>query len=354
MSSGKSDDIVVSIIVPVFNAEKYINRFVNYILNQDYKYWELIIVDDGSIDGTVSLVEKAMEKDARIKLYRRNRDPKGSATCRNIGQQAASGEYFIHLDCDDIIAPFLIRQRLKFMIDHPEIDYASAYGKTLTLHGDGSLTYHGKTYGNNPKKDLLKCFLDNDYPFSVWNNIYRSSSFKEIYWNEKVKIRTDFSYIVPVIISGFKHAFIEMSDPDYYYVKGIDGAITTNYTSKDKVESTYYLFQKTLNQIASLPETDKYKKIFRSCFTHQLVRLVAKGSKKQVNDFYLFYLSCYKNFSIRLKVVYFLVLSREKRYPESLMKLLMYTILKPSRLGRFCIGLIQGLLVRNKPFTMPS
>lgn len=345
---------LVSIIVPIYNAEKFIERFMSFILAQDYQNWELIIVDDGSIDASVALVEKAMKQDSRIKLYKRNRNPKGSTTCRNIGQQAVKGDFFIHLDCDDIIAPYLISQRVKFMLEHPEIDYSSAHGRLLMLHENGDMTDCGEVYGVDPHKDLLLSFLDYTWSFSVWNNIYRTSSFKNYYWDEKVKIRTDFSYIIPAIISGYKHAFIEDSKYDYFYVKGINGSISSDWVSQEKHESTMRLFKKTLNQIDSLDHSAMYKRAFRSYFNHQLAKLSTSGSAEQVHEFYRLYLSCYKEkTNLRLRLLYWLVLSRKNRFHDTTLKIIIYAFIDPKRLLKFGMGKLRKKTSKTTKFVLP-
>ena len=122
-----------------------------------------------------------------------------------------------HLDSDDIVQPFMLEQRLKFMQENPSIDYATSMGESVRVNND-SIVHTGRLWGVQPQKDLLACFLEVDYPFSVWNNIYRTSTMGNYYWDEKVKIYTDFSYIVPCIIAGYKHAFIGSSQVDYFYV----------------------------------------------------------------------------------------------------------------------------------------
>ena len=217
----------------MYNGKDCIERFINCILSQTYTNWELIIVDDGSTDDSVEIVKRLSLNNTRIILIERNRAPKGSVTCRNIGQQVIHGDFFIHLDSDDIVQPFMLEQRLKFMQENPSIDYATSMGESVRVNND-SIVHTGRLWGVQPQKDLLACFLEVDYPFSVWNNIYRTSTMGNYYWDEKVKIYTDFSYIVPCIIDGYKHAFIGSSQVDYFYVVGQKNAMTSSFIAQEK------------------------------------------------------------------------------------------------------------------------
>ena len=92
---------VVSVIIPMYNKEKNIARTIDSVLAQDYPWWELVVVDDGSSDGSVSVVERY--EDARIRLFRKENG--GVSAARNYGVQKATGEYVVYLDADDSLMP---------------------------------------------------------------------------------------------------------------------------------------------------------------------------------------------------------------------------------------------------------
>ena len=95
--------IPISIIVPVYNVEKYISRCIESILCQTFTNFELILVDDGSPDNSVSICEKYMEKDARVSLI--HKENGGLSSARNAGIDSAKGEYLLFVDGDDVIHP---------------------------------------------------------------------------------------------------------------------------------------------------------------------------------------------------------------------------------------------------------
>lgn len=106
----------VSIIVPVYNAEKYLHRCVQSILNQSYKNWEAIFVNDGSTDSSLSILQEYAKKDSRIRVIDKNNG--GPASARNAGLDALRTDFFAFADADDSICPNFFKKTLKAAIDN--------------------------------------------------------------------------------------------------------------------------------------------------------------------------------------------------------------------------------------------
>lgn len=106
----------VSIIVPVYNGEKYITRCIESILEQTYLNIEIIIVNDGSADNTEKIIKDLAQKDQRIKIY--SNENKGVSYSRNFGLNNASGEYICFVDSDDWIEKDMIQDLLETMKKH--------------------------------------------------------------------------------------------------------------------------------------------------------------------------------------------------------------------------------------------
>lgn len=94
---------LISVIVPVYNTQRYLNRCVKSIVNQTYKTIEIILVDDGSTDACAELCDLWSKVDSRIRTF--HQENGGSATARNTGIDAATGEYYTFVDSDDFIHP---------------------------------------------------------------------------------------------------------------------------------------------------------------------------------------------------------------------------------------------------------
>jgi len=114
---------LVSIIIPCFNREVLIKRALESVLSQTYSNWECLIVDDGSSDGTLEVLERYSKRDSRILYQLRERLPKGAPTCRNIGLNKSRGSYVIFLDSDDYLLPHCLKQRVEAIKSCPENDF---------------------------------------------------------------------------------------------------------------------------------------------------------------------------------------------------------------------------------------
>ena len=91
---------LVSIIVPVYNADKFIQETINSVLNQTYNNFELLLIEDMSTDKSIEIIKKNIEKDSRIKLIT-NTKKQGAAGVRNIGIKEAKGRFIAYIDADD-------------------------------------------------------------------------------------------------------------------------------------------------------------------------------------------------------------------------------------------------------------
>lgn len=104
---------LVSIITPCFNGEKYIGETIESVIQQSYQDWEMIIVDDGSMDRSETVIKKYQKKDNRIRLMQQEK--KGSAAARNLGIRKALGQYIALLDADDLWEPEFLEKQIKYM-----------------------------------------------------------------------------------------------------------------------------------------------------------------------------------------------------------------------------------------------
>lgn len=152
--------VIFSIIVPAYNAENYIERCCLSVLEQTFKNWELIIVNDGSSDSTESIVNNIIERDNRVKIY--NQDNMGPGVSRNNGIRHSTGSYIVFLDADDYIGqdylellyPYSLKSDLVF-IDVNQVD----------LNGNIVKEEKMSVYSNVKKTKILRKTLTGSIPW---------------------------------------------------------------------------------------------------------------------------------------------------------------------------------------------
>ena len=105
---------LVSIILPAFNSSRFIDSTIESVRNQTYKYWELLITDDGSTDNTVKIINKHQKKDSRIKLFILKVNS-GAGVARNNSIKMANGKYIAFCDSDDLWLPHKLKKQIDFM-----------------------------------------------------------------------------------------------------------------------------------------------------------------------------------------------------------------------------------------------
>lgn len=139
---------LITIIIPVYNNSKYIRQCINSILNQDYKKIEIIVIDDGSTDDSLSVSKELSEKDARIHVYSQKNS--GVSSARNMGIKKATGDYVFFVDSDDILSRNCISYCLEILNDcNAEIAVIPVPNKFI---GDGeAFTGHVDTSSSEPR-----------------------------------------------------------------------------------------------------------------------------------------------------------------------------------------------------------
>lgn len=177
---------LISIIVPIYNVEKYLDQCLKSIVNQTYRNFEIILVDDGSLDSCPEKCEQWAQKDSRIKVI--HKENAGLGFARNSGLDIAQGKYVVFIDSDDYVDTKMI-EKLYQQIDDADVIYCGLN----RLYPDGTteaveMLYSGETFeqpdvvdkillrmlGNVPEKDDGKVFY-----MSVWHALYSNDLIRE-------------------------------------------------------------------------------------------------------------------------------------------------------------------------------
>lgn len=125
----------ISIVLPVHNGEKYISQAIESVLQQSYENWELIIVNDCSIDGTSRIINDYEKKDTRIRVYNNDKNLKLPATL-NVGFSYAKGDYFTWTSDDNILLPQFLEVLNRYLNDNEQVDFV--YSDYIGIDSEGN------------------------------------------------------------------------------------------------------------------------------------------------------------------------------------------------------------------------
>lgn len=240
-----SSDIVLSIVMPVFNHHSDVREMIDSILANTFGDWELLTVDDGSDSETIELIERYAASDKRIRLIKRDRQPKGAQTCRNIGLCEARGEFVVFFDSDDFIMPYCLQQRVEQMKAHEELDFMvfpSGIYTDRIFHTKG----YASMYGYHIYTDDVEQFSSRQLPFIVWNNIYRRDALlsHSLCWDEHLLSLQDADFNISAIAAGLRYSYAENAKPDYGYRIASTSSVSKNIKGVRHHESHVYANRK--------------------------------------------------------------------------------------------------------------
>ena len=254
-------DHLVSVVIPVYNAEKYLCEALDSIINQTYINLEIVCVDDGSTDSSFQILEEYKNKDSRVIVY--TEENSGGGAARNYGLERATGEYIYFFDADDIANKTLIEKALAKAV---ETDADVVAFDAYTFNDDNSeLKTLKKCYNRNILKDFEKeTFSYKDFPNKIlsiinivpWNKLIRREIIMEnnIRFDE-ISSSDDLTFSVMCAAVARKIAVINEALINYRF--GREGSITS--TMSHKLFNVRIALESVERQIKALPYAEKIK-----------------------------------------------------------------------------------------------
>lgn len=177
-----------SFTVPVYNAEKYLNECIESVINQTVQSWELILVDDGSVDSSAYICDGYAKKYGNIKVIHKKNE--GQLLTRICGIEAADGDYIAFLDADDYLEKDYIEKLTEIIEEHGHPD-AVCFG-FRTVDSDGKQKEYSIKQINNTLIDktnselFYKAVVSGDIPGSLWSKVFKTSCIKNNGFNPNV------------------------------------------------------------------------------------------------------------------------------------------------------------------------
>lgn len=235
----KNMNDLISVIVPVYKVEQYLNDCICSLVNQSYKNLEIILVNDGSPDNCPIMCDNWAKKDNRIKVIHKKNG--GLSSARNAGLDVANGDYFTFVDSDDWISPSMYEDMLKIFKKN-DVDVVA--GKINCYFEKTGIIKPFMENSDNYKitQDIIinkekyqKLTLSKVLESASWNKLYKASLFRNLRFKEN-RYYEDYLYIYN-ISKRMEHIYY-IAKP-YYYYRIRDNSICTSLSHLDDFEKNF-------------------------------------------------------------------------------------------------------------------
>ena len=259
----------ISIIVVVYNAVSIIDKMISSLQMQDFEDFEIIIVDDGSTDGTGQHCDDLAKTDSRIRVIHQNNQ--GVSAARQKGMDSAAGEYIIHADADDYVENGMLRALYATAIEqNADVVFCNYYSD----ESDGRIMLHIQKPSENPFDTLIAML--HGLHGSCWNKLVKHSTLKKY----KVRFPDGLNYCEDLLtwVQLFQHPEVKIAYVDKAFYHYVANPVSVTRLGSFKMLETIKLFTKkmtnalpkdneTINKyIATLPIAP-----FQYALQHQLV-----------------------------------------------------------------------------------
>ena len=219
-------DPIISIIVPIYNVGKYLPKCIESILNQTFKNFELILVNDGSTDNSGVVCDDYAKKDTRIKIIHKSNG--GVSSARNAGLYVAKGEYIGFVDPDDYIDKNMYEKLYRLCIDNNSDIAICRFNREI----------NGKIQNKESTEEIIELnnmeamnelFKGNLYRFSLCNKLFSKKCFNYVLFPEE-RIHEDLSTTYKLFANSKKAVYINYCG--YIYVRRENSILTSTYNEK--------------------------------------------------------------------------------------------------------------------------
>lgn len=245
----------LSIIVPIYNTEKYLVACLDSIINQTYKNLEIILINDGSTDGSKSICEAYASKDKRILLI--DKANGGQASARNKGLNLATGDCIAFVDSDDTISKELFQENMLVLTKDPSIEVLQFPIYMNFGLENGYLRKYSKESIQSREILYKKWIETNTISWLVCNKIFKKEVFKNLRFKENMVYEDN--YMIADILSRIDKLFINEEGIYYYHAR--ENSTTTSKHSLKKEQDTQLVSLHILDNLTKIQNTTKAKVI---------------------------------------------------------------------------------------------
>lgn len=244
MNNKLEKEPLVSILIPLYNSEAYVVETLDSCINQTYRNIEIIVVDDGSSDNSLRIVQDYAKNHSQVKVYTQ---PNGGACkARNLAFEKSSGEYIMYLDADDLMSENKIQNQINSLIeynDHLIVATCPFEEFETVLPENKEKRSHYRDY-DNPTDLLVEMWGKGSmFPVTCYM-IHREMVALVGDWDERLRKNQDGDYFSRVLMKARFVCFC--GESCFYYRRGHISISTTNKNSQEKLSSVLLTYEKQL------------------------------------------------------------------------------------------------------------
>ena len=252
----------LSVIIPVYNAEKYLNECIEALLNQKFKDCEFIFINDGSTDNSINIIKDYINKASRIKLL--NQKNKGVSEARNVGILNSSGKYITFVDADDCIDKYIYKKAYEVLSknDWDVLIYnieqeMDGYKNIINYDFPSQKTFEEEYI----KEHIMPIFIREDKLNSVCNKVYKKSfiSSHSIKFPKEIALGEDCIFNINVFNQISKCGYLNYTG---YYYREAKNSATRNIHFESDIKRALDIYKLDYNKIYNIKmEKDKLKEL---------------------------------------------------------------------------------------------
>lgn len=295
-----------SFIIPVYNVEKYLNQCVDSILNQEYKNFEVILVDDGSKDNSGKICDEYAEKDKRVRAF--HKENGGLSDARNYGLNRAIGEYILFVDSDDFIFENILIE-IANVCEKEKADIIFLKGfKYFDENNLIALDQDLNFEGINEKEEILNYLTKlNKFPGSACTKAFKREFLinNELYFLKGL-LSEDIEWMIRVLKVINKASYL--NKPYYYYRQNREASITNSITSRN-INSMVEILKRHSQKEPKTKQEEYINHFLAYEYIILLANYISLGKaerKKVIEDIYEYKLLLKYNNNSKVKIAYLL------------------------------------------------
>lgn len=277
----------ISVIIPIYNAEKYLSACMDSLLSQTYENLEIILVDDGSKDGSLTLCRAYEQKDSRVRVI--HQENQGVSAARNAGLKMASGAYIAFVDADDYVETDYF-QRLYQAITESAADMACCDYVEI-LNGEPNPAAAPKVKRSRKLTDICEVYASiaagtEHYWSCVWGKLIKADLAKKIAFTQDLRYGEDQVYMYDLFLQA--PAICLDRYKGYYYVRNEDSATMRfgELSAKRRMDEMK-MYQYMLSHLPQSANTFKnaFECNFENALCAAVAAIAARGTKEEMQQY---------------------------------------------------------------------